>query len=273
MRKNQFKSGLTLIEIIITVGILGMVSLLLLSVFSNGYMHIFNAGQDTTELFESQEAVETALASTNTGSAHTMTLEFPGYTMDVDGSIVSNESLTSFYPGVPEELVNVTGLTVAPPTVSIDGIGQIKLSEATIIPADATDKTVTWTSSDDSVAIVSDGIIEAVSAGTAVITARSINGISDTTIVTVTNTSLDTSLVNITFSTSGLTLNPSFDPDVLVYTAVFDKNNPPNVVGLPSDDSVTISYVQADNHNKTATITVTSDGSPTTTYTVTFVDE
>ena len=43
---------------------------------------------------------------------------------------------------------------------------------ATVTPDNATDKTVTWTSSDSTVATVSDGTVKAVKAGTATITAK-----------------------------------------------------------------------------------------------------
>ena len=46
---------------------------------------------------------------------------------------------------------------------------------ATVEPANATDKTITWTSSDTSVATVSNGIVTAISAGTAIITATAEN--------------------------------------------------------------------------------------------------
>lgn len=53
--------------------------------------------------------------------------------------------------------------------------------KAEIIPENATDKTITWTSSDESVATVSNkGVVKAISVGTAKITAESSNGLRKT---------------------------------------------------------------------------------------------
>ena len=49
----------------------------------------------------------------------------------------------------------------------------------TVAPDNATDKTVTWTTSDASVATVTDGVVTAVGAGTATITATATNGTDD----------------------------------------------------------------------------------------------
>jgi len=51
-------------------------------------------------------------------------------------------------------------------------IGQDYTLTATVLPEDATDKTVTWTSSADAIATVSEGKVSAISAGTATITAK-----------------------------------------------------------------------------------------------------
>ena len=51
-------------------------------------------------------------------------------------------------------------------------VGESTTLSATVMPEDATDKTVTWTSSDEAVATVADGIVTAVAEGTATITAE-----------------------------------------------------------------------------------------------------
>lgn len=58
---------------------------------------------------------------------------------------------------------------------------------ATVEPANAENKTVTWTSSDDTIATVdSNGLVTAVKAGTATITATTVNNIMGNCALTVT---------------------------------------------------------------------------------------
>ena len=71
--------------------------------------------------------------------------------------------------------VHVTGVMVYPVSASIY-VGGTTMITATVEPALATDKTVTWSTSNASVAIVSDGMVTAIGAGTATITATTNDG-------------------------------------------------------------------------------------------------
>ena len=71
--------------------------------------------------------------------------------------------------------VHVTGVMVYPVSASVY-VGGTAMITATVEPALATDKTVTWSTSNASVAIVSDGMVTAIGAGTATITATTNDG-------------------------------------------------------------------------------------------------
>jgi len=58
----------------------------------------------------------------------------------------------------------------------LDGIGESVQLEATVLPADATNKEVNWKSSNESICIVSHGQIVAVGYGTAIIIATTVDG-------------------------------------------------------------------------------------------------
>ena len=77
----------------------------------------------------------------------------------------------------------ITGITLNKSTVTITE-GETETLVATIIPSNATDKTITWKTSNSAVATVSNGVVTAVKAGTATITATA-GGYSATCVVTV----------------------------------------------------------------------------------------
>lgn len=88
---------------------------------------------------------------------------------------------------VEAKTIKVTSVTVSPKTLNLE-VGQTRTLTATVTPDNATDKTVTWTSSDKNVATVDkdNGTVTAVGEGTATITATAANGKKDTCKVTVT---------------------------------------------------------------------------------------
>lgn len=65
----------------------------------------------------------------------------------------------------------VTGLSLDKSTLSL-AVGATSTLTATVTPIDATDKTIIWTSSNYAVATVTNGVVKAVAAGTAIITAQ-----------------------------------------------------------------------------------------------------
>lgn len=86
----------------------------------------------------------------------------------------------TFYFSKGLATVSVTGVSLDKTTASIPVGGEPLTLTPTVSPENATDKTVTWTTSDASVATVADGVVTAVGAGTATITAIATNGTDDT---------------------------------------------------------------------------------------------
>lgn len=88
-------------------------------------------------------------------------------------------------------VITVTPKVIEAQSVSLDiteatlTVGEILILTATVEPKDATDKTVTWTSSAPEVAAVENGVVTALSFGTAVITATTANGLKATCVIEV----------------------------------------------------------------------------------------
>lgn len=89
----------------------------------------------------------------------------------IDGGIVGTATVT-----VTAAVVAVTGVTVSPTTKSLV-VGATQQLTPTVAPANATNKTVTYTSSDPTKATVSNsGLVTAIAAGTTNITATTADG-------------------------------------------------------------------------------------------------
>lgn len=71
---------------------------------------------------------------------------------------------------VEAKTIKVTSVAVSPKTLDLE-VGQNGTLTATVKPDNATNKTVTWTTSNDKVATVANGVVTAVGKGTATITA------------------------------------------------------------------------------------------------------
>lgn len=87
---------------------------------------------------------------------------------------------------VVAEVIAVTGVTLLPETAEVDEGLTVQLT-ATVAPADATDKTVTFESANEATATVDeDGLVTGVAAGVVIITVTTTDGaFTDTSEVTV----------------------------------------------------------------------------------------
>ena len=105
---------------------------------------------------------------------------------------------------VTDSTVHVTGVTLNKNSTSITAGGSETLT-ATVSPNNATNKSVTWSSSNTGIATVSNGTVTGVAGGTATITVTTTDG-SHTATCTVTVTAAQTQTLTITrssFATSG----------------------------------------------------------------------
>ncbi|MBR3965574.1 MAG: Ig-like domain-containing protein [Clostridia bacterium] len=76
---------------------------------------------------------------------------------------------------VKEKVISVTGVALDKTTATLTE-GETLALKATVAPENAINKTVTWTSSDEVVATVANGVVTAKSAGTATITVKTADG-------------------------------------------------------------------------------------------------
>ena len=122
-------------------------------------------------------------------------IEFSGkVSWDGTSAAVSAVNCNTPQP-VPVSSVSISGSGVSNGKLSLKSGASVQLT-ATVNPSNATDKTVSWTSSNDSVAKVSDGKVTAMKAGTATITATA-GGKTASVVVTVADAPVPVSSVSI----------------------------------------------------------------------------
>lgn len=163
----------------------------------------------------------------------------------------------------------VTGVSLDNTSISLT-VGSTQTLTATVTPADALDKSVTWSSNNTSVATVSTyGVVTAKAAGTATITVRTNDG-GKTATCTVTVTAI--SVTGVSLNKSSLTL---YEGDSETLTATVSPTNATNKSVTWSTSNSSVASVTSSGRITalsagSATITVTtSDGGKKATCSVT----
>ena len=203
-------------------------------------------------------------------------IEFSGK-VSWDGSSAAVSAVNCNTPQpVPVSSVSISGSGVSDGKLSLKLGASVQLT-ATVTPSNATDKTVSWTSSNSSVAKVSDGKVTAVKAGTATITATA-GGKTASVVVTVTDNPVSVESVSVSgdgVSGGKLSLKSGASAQ-LTATVKPDNATDRKVTWTSSDSSVAnvmgTGVVTAGSKAGTATIKATAGGkSASVTVTVTDV--
>ena len=162
-------------------------------------------------------------------------------------------------------VIPVTSISLSSSELSIK-LGQSETLIATVLPDNATDKTVTWSTSDESVASVSNGVVTAKKVGTATITAKA----GDKT-ATCEITVVATPVTSVTLNQTSASLKAG-ETVTLTATVSPDDATDKTVTWSTSDESVASVSNGVVTAKKVGTATITAKaGDKTATCTITVV--
>ena len=98
-----------------------------------------------------------------------------GFTTITATTVTQGITATCVIEVVGEGVISVTGVTLNASSATVD-VGKTFALVATVLPADATNKAVIWSTSDASIATVNNGVVTGVAPGTATITVLTADG-------------------------------------------------------------------------------------------------
>ena len=240
----------------------------------------FDQAAVTMTVGDTVALVATVLPSNTTDKSITYSSSNPAVAVAVNGTVTaagvgtaviiattSNGKTAICTVTVTSSTVAVSGISLDKPALSLV-VGDTEVLTAAVMPADATDKTVTWTSSDTAVATVENGIVTAKKAGTAVVIATTSNGKTASCTVTVSVPTVDDTGVTLNRTELSLSVGGS----ATLTATVTPANATVKTVTWRSSDALVITVkngVVTAVGVGTATVTATTSNGKTATCTVT----
>ena len=158
------------------------------------------------------------------------------------------------------ETVSVTGIALNKTTVALT-VNQTETLTATITPANATNKNVTWSASGDGVVSVVDGLVRALKPGTSTVTATTVDG-GHTANCEVTVSAATVAVTGVTLNKASLSLTVGDSETLTATVAPSDATNK-NVTWSVTGDAVTVNngtVTAAKAGNATVTVTTVDGG-------------
>ena len=189
-----------------------------------------------------------------------LTLE-TGSTLDNNGPVVLYGSLiedggTVAHPG--NLLYKVTGVALNKTSLTLRVPGSTETLTATVTPDNAADKTVTWSSDNQAVATVANGVVTAVGKGTAHITATAADGSGESASCTVTVT--ENSVYSISADTTVLdfgTVNEGYEAPAAKTVTITNAGNQSVTLTQPTAANYTLGALSKTTLAPADTATVT----------------
>lgn len=201
----------------------------------------------TLEEYSTEQLTATVLPDNTSNKTVTWTSSDEAVaTVDADGMVTAVKAGTATVTATTTNGLTATcSVTVYAPdaaSITLDkselvlnegGQGQLT---ATVLPENAADKTVTWTTSDATVATVStDGLVNGVKTGTATVTATTINGLTATCTVYVNDTTIYAESITLNLTETTIYIG---DTETLVATVLPTNTNDKTVTWTTSDATV-----------------------------------
>ncbi len=176
----------------------------------------------------------------------------------VDGKEIVKSSTVS----AKTQPIVADSVSISEESLEIKKGGTSEELTVTVLPAETSDKSVTWSSEDETIATVADGVVTGVGAGTVNIVATTKNGKTASCAVTVTDVKLSKSSLNLKIGEEA-TLTAEVRPDTITTQTVKWKSDKDDIATVDENGKVKAIAagtakitVTADNNGETATCTV-----------------